>query len=452
MAINITTSMTLLGRIGKLLLLSDQHAAALPTAIDGLFDLFTGYTDRLITADALNSARVAPRVPAAYLPTYQALAQEYLLFVVRADAPASAVSVGAALTEFRRQMIAQSETVKRSTIGATVTALSPATGNGVVVTTTLRPDGLPAELAIPETAQIVITADSYSQLTTAGAEQAIFVSADSSQGGGPGDYLYYAWPSGSGVSTQFNVVAADAEATATTNLLTDGQLEDWTGAVPDNWVTDVGAANLSKATTNLYGGSAAALVTGGVAEVRITNALAAGLLAPLTSYACVIRTRIDTSPAAGTFTVELTDSSGTVLTDAEGASNTSSVDLTLEADGSYVTQKIVFRTGRSVPSGGGKLRLRTLSLSGGSTLRIDECVLTPMVYPYAGSIGIAVVGGSTAFATGDRWNLAVTNNRGGASNNATFQALFERLFGMTQFGLVLPSDASPTQADTLITS
>lgn len=451
MAIDTTGLFTTIGRIGKLLYLADPHAAALPAALSGLFDEYTGYSERLITPAAITAAATAPRVPASYLGPYQQLAANTLLWFVRQDAPASAGSIAAALVELRRQMIAGSVTVKRSTIGATPTAVSPV-GTGSVVTTTLRPDGLRAELAIAETAAVIVTSDTYTGTATSGLEQVSWVGADTSQGGGLGDYLYYAWPSGS-TTTAFNAIDSTTGPSASGNLLTNGDLETWTVTnVPDGWTVDVGSANFTQSTSQHYMGASSGNVAGGVAEVRISNTLAFGLLQPFTSYAVVVRSRISTVPAAGDLTIELTDSTGTVLTDYQSTNNSTTISLTSAPNNTWVTQTAVFRTGPSVPVLGGKLRIRALSLSSGSSLQIDSCVLTPMVYPYSGSIGVAVIGGATPWAIGDKTTVAVTNDRGGASYNATFQALFERLFGMSQYGIVLPSASSPSLADTLITS
>jgi hypothetical protein len=453
LAIDTTNLFTTIGRIGKLLYLADQHGAAIPAALDGLFDRFTGYADRLNTPNPLIAAATAPRSPYAYLSPYQQLARDVLLYYVRADNPAAAVSIPTALAEVRRQMTGV-DTVKQSAVAVTPTAYSGNTGNGVVVTTATRPDGLPCELAIAETGILQVVTDSYTQTATSGLEGVVYYGGDTSLGGGPGDYLTWNWPSGSGAAARFNAIDSTTGGIATGNLVTNGNLELWTALTyPDNFTVDVGAANLAKTTSNVYDGGAAAVVTGGVAEVRLNAVLVSGLLLPLTSYALVVRTRVDTVPAAGTLTIELTDSAGTVLADAQAANNTSSYSLTGAPNGSYVTQKIVFRTGKSVPPAGALVRFRTLSMSSGSTLRLDGIVLTPMIYPYAGGPGMAIVGGSTPWAVNDKYSIAVTNDRGGASYNATFQALFERLFGMSQYQLVLPSTSgTPTQLDSLITS
>jgi hypothetical protein len=70
---------------------------------------------------------------------------------------------------------------------------------------------------------------------------------------------------------------------------------------------------------------------------------------------------------------------------------------------------------------------------------------------YPGGPLIGVVAGSSKWALNDQYNLTIANNQAGASYGSTFQILFDRLFNMKQYRLVLPDDASPSIADTLIT-
>ena len=450
MAITLTGTgglFTRLGRIGKLIYTANASQAGYPAALDDLFDEFDG-DDRLLTPEALAAAVALPVTPVSGFGAFINLAVYVLLRMVQDDNPAAGGSISSAIGEVIRQMKASSDTVKRSTLGATATALTGNEGDGVIVVTTVRGDGLPQENMIAETARVACITDSYSFVADEGAEQfGFYGSVDLNQ-----TRLDYDWPRASGVAVGFTAVSPDRVASNGT-LMSNGGFEDFTVAnTPDEWTIVVGTAgtDIHQDTSNEYRGSSCLKLTGGSTNHQLKQSVT---LVPLVSYAFAIWVKRSTSAAAGQVRIELVDASGSVTTDEAGTSNTVSIDITSTDYDAWKAVTGVFRTPRAIPTTGLFMQIRTnTDISGGVNVFFDNFSLTPVAVPYAGGPGIAVFPGATPFAVGDGWSVALTNNAGGATYGATFQRLFDRLFGMREMGYVLPSDASPTLADSLITS
>lgn len=454
MAIPLTTNpgglFRQLGRVGKLALLVDQHQTALPAAFESLLVQYDGQTppgfrDVIATAVALAPQAVANQ--AAWLPALQQAAVGTLIRHVQKDKPAAAGSVQLALEELVRQMRASGDTVKRSAVAVAATPAAGNAGDGVAVATATRGDGLPAELLIAEVARLEVTADSFGGGATAGSETATYYGA----AGNPADVWAYDWPAGSGVATALTAVSPSSG-----SYLTGGDFEVFSPAdTPDDWAIEVGAAGVEvfEEGTTVYSGLKAVRVAGSATLTRLAQTLAADTLPPaLTPLGCVLWVRVSGVPAAGVLTIDLTDAAGAVTTDDQGAANSFTQSLPALAAATWTPVSGVFRTGRSLPVGL-KLRVRlSTALSAGTNLYLDRVTLFPLVTVYAGGPAVGVASGAAPFAAADAWTLTSTNDRGGAADNATFQALFERIFGLSSLGLLLPSANTPTVADTLITA
>lgn len=438
-----------------MLYLADVHGSALPAALEALFADFTG-TDRYLLPDAETVAPFVPATAGSYMPTFATLAQNKMLKLVSDDNQPQANTLPLAVAEFIRQMAAAGETVKRSTCGTTPTAISGMQGNGSIVLTTVRGDGVGQELCVPETARVVCATDSYTGTATAGSEAFTFYGQIANAGG----TFAYDWPGGSAAVFTFSAVDANTGPSATGNLLSNSDFETFTTAnVPDGWVIAVGTAgtNVLQDSATVYANTSSLKFVGdGSTQISVTQTFAtAGGVAPtsLTAYAVNLWVRVHTVPAAGVLTIDLYDTAaGAVVADAAGTNNTKTVSVPGLTNDTWTNVSAVFRLPKTVPAGL-QIRLRmSTALSSGSSLYLDHLAFAPVTVPYPGGPGVAVFGGSTAFAATDAWSVAVANDRGGASDNATFQALFDRLYDMRGLGLQLPSASSPTQADTLITS
>jgi len=208
-------------------ILNTARGTTLPAAVADALTIFKN-----LASPTVGQQQAIAGLPAA-VPAYQAsgaglatalqqYAQNFLIETVNADTPLSAKTLSAALTELIRQMVAGSQSVDASTVAMSVTAGSSNTGNGVLLTSIKRGDGLVNEYAIAETLTATVTSDSSAQ--SAG----ISVTGQSAAS----TLLGQDWPLGSGASTSIQSVDASA------NLLTNSDFEDETtlANAPDGWI------------------------------------------------------------------------------------------------------------------------------------------------------------------------------------------------------------------------
>lgn len=448
---------TRLGRIGRLIYLVNTHQGTLPAALESYYTEYDGLTpgtglrDVVATAIANRDAFIANQ--GAWLPIVRDEAIQTVLRTVAAANPHSAGSLKSALQQVIADMVASSDTVERCAVAATPTAITGTVGNGVLITSLVRGDGLPSELVFEETGSIKCTGDSYTDGASSGSELFAYYGAV----GDPTDTLNYNWPVGSGIATGFTVASPGNSTT-----LVNAGFETFTTAnIPDNWTIHTGTAgtNVFQETGTVYpdGTESALKLVSTVANVRLEQQFgsAAGTSTsptPLVPYGVNLWYRVTANPAGSTLSVSLVDGSGTVVNDTQGTANTISVSLPGVSTGTWLALSGVFRLPKSLPAVL-KFRITLADPTVGSlSCFVDRLTMAPMTQVYPSGPWVSVHGGSTPFADGDGWDLAVTNDRAGATYNATFQALFDRLFGMRDLGLVLPSSNSPTIADTLITA
>lgn len=450
---------TRLGKLGKLSLLANQHQAALPAAVDAVLDQFDGQPDRSWTADFLNQYDAILANPATFLPLVQNAAARVLLEMVKADVPAAGVDLPTAINELRRQMVATVDTVATCATSASTASAILSTANGRVMTTVLRGDGVARQNVLAEVGSLVCIGDSFAGGFVAGQEPFRYT-------GGPmvADRLAYDWPGGSGAVTDLNAVDATADPSATGQLLVNGGFEDAAVSnTPDNWSIESGSAGTQVFvdTAAPYSGLACLKFAGHATKAAVSQTFGSDtgtalIPASLTNYAYAFKIKVTGGPAAGVLTVELTDSTNANVADDAGTPNLATIDLTMAssswADPVAATGSFVFRLPRVVPTGL-KLRIRlSTALSVGSSVFLDHEAMTPMVDLYPGGPSAAVFAGAIPFAVRDGWTVTGANDRASASYLATWQALFDRWFGMREMGLQLPFAGLPTIADTLITA
>jgi hypothetical protein len=455
MAVDFDALFARLGRIGHLNYVANVHQAALPTTFDGLFDLFTSQPDRQWVLDLQNAYDSLLVTPIGGLDTGTVTAQRILFETIKADNPAAASSVPAAVAELIRQMVDNSESVSACSIAVGTSDIGTPVGDGVVVSTKLRGDGLIRQNIIQEDATLVCELDSYSGGATAGQEQFRFTGAEQVAG-----RLSYDWPGGSGASFPFLAIDAAATASDTGNLLTNSDFETYTVAnTPDNWVIESGIAGtqILESTAAPYSGLANLRFVGNATAAAISQTFGDATTGtgptplPEYNYALSFWAKVNTAPAAGNLRIELTNADNSAILDTSGGSNVFNLNLTTAAT-TWTNYTATFRFPRSVPAGA-KIRVRlSTALSVASSLDLDFGALGAMQTPYPGGPSVAVFAGSTPFARGDGWTVAATNNRNSASYLATWNAFIDRLFQLRENGLQLPYSGSPTQDDTLITS
>lgn len=461
MAINFTTGAeSAFSRIGRILHLAYSlrpYQAALPAQF---IDINNGYTTTLLPVGGQVSVQADSlvRVSSGVMSFASSAAWNVVVGMVLADVPSQGRSQQAAMNEFIRQMKLQSKTVQANTIALSQAALSGSVGSGVLVLSPKRGDGLVNENIIAEVGQLTCTADAYTGGATQGQET--FALSGSPNVAGVWDYD---WPTGSNAGAQANAVSAADDGNTAGNLLTNGDFQSWsTDPAPQlqNWVLGVGTwgTSIQRNSTNplLSTESYAVQFNAGAtlnALYQVFNDTAGTPVTPigLASYQVNFWLRkLSGTITGGVLTVELVDGSGTVTNDAQGTANSFTVTLSTLTT-SYVAYNATFRLNGTPPTAVW-LRFRiTTALAGAAFLLADACYAAAQT-AYTGGYGWNVFSGATPFVGGDGWQITSTNNQGGASYLGTFQTGFQRLFSMTQLGLLLPSSGSPNVANTLISA
>lgn len=454
--IDFNTLFTRLGHNGHLgyVLAGDQ--AALPAILTTLIADYTGTADSdLIGSTITNQSQII--TPVSQPPgSLAGLAAATLVRMVNTSVP-SITTQNAAMAELIRQMIANAQSVKACTVGCTNAALTTNVGNGVVVTSTKRGDGLVQENMFAEVLRLVCTADSYTGSATVGAEQFQLSGQPSTS-----PLWNYDYPTGSAAAASVNAVDASVNASATGNILTNSDFEDWSGATSidtlNNWTLSTGAwgTDIQQSATFFDGAKALEFLSGTGTNTAIYqqfNSTSGTSINPTPFYSYPVNFWMKSlvgSPGAGVLTIELVDGSGTVINDGAGTANSFTQSMSALTT-SWVAVNGTFRI-PEVPPSIMRIRLRMSTALTTHPVLVDRMAMAPFTASYPGGFGFSVFSGNTPFATGDGYNVTTTNNRGGASYLATFQALFDRFFNMRVNGFLLPSSGAPTQADTKITT
>lgn len=163
-----------------------------------------------------------------------------------------------------------------------------------------------------------------------------------------------------------------------------------------------------------------------------------------TCYAMNLWATVDVVPAAGVLEVALVDGiSGDIVADDQGADNSFTVNLT--AGTTWATAyNGSFHTPLTLPRAV-YLRIKlTTALSSGTSVFLDELCLTKATQLYSGGPYLAVFSGGLEFQLEDYVEIEVTNDR-----NGLIHSWLNRLLNLSSKDLLLPTEASPSQADSL---
>jgi len=427
---------TRIGRVGKLVYGWNGHQATVRTVAEALYDQYPNDYDLLGSMPAAEDQLT--RTNGGLLATATSVATQTLIRMVTDDVPTVPPTVYDCLVELINQMNDTSDTVARHTCTAPVTALTN-TGDGVLRTSVVRPDGLPCELVIAETSRIVAVTDYQSGTATEGQEAFTFTGEPNAAGVTDWD-----WPQGSAASVTFNAHDGSID-----SLLSNGGFDTWVSSSPTDWTI----ASATEQTGAYDGGSALRLTAGatGSALQVLNDATAGNTLTPLTAYCVNFWAKASGALGAGELKVELVNGSGTVINNEAGTANALTV-----AFGSITTSwtsfSVWFQTPR-VLTDDIDFRIRASVAFTGGSVDIDRVAMVAPA-PRASGFGYAVFSGATKFVVGDGWTVASTNDRASATYpSGTWQSLFEILFGMSQLGLLLPSTTgAETVLDSLITA
>lgn len=472
MALNITNLFTALGRVGKESYLIDTAEATFAAP----FATLSGYSYLNPTwyAGLAQSYDPGIRTASGGMSSWQQAAQTILTSMVAAQSPPDGQTVQSSLAYLISAMTAGAQSVATCTTGASNVADSDNVGTGVCVVTTYRPDGLTQQNVIAEEARVTVTADSYTGGATAGQEPWQWQGSPNQSSLGTGAFVGlwdWDWPQGSGSVTAGQSISATQDATSNGNLLTNGDFETWTGSAPavlDDWFLQTGTWGTSIARD-------ASVFLGGLYSVKfntagsVLNALTqqfsssitdgtdatagtTAVIPPLSVLVLNYWVKAAGVVSGGVLTLQLVDSTNTVINDTQGNANTATLTLSTLTT-SWVAHQVVFRTPAVLPT---IVRLRikvTTALAGAAFYMDDVCLCVPTLTYTAGPYVSVFSNPATPFEAtpiNDGFTVTVTNNRAGASYGATFQTLFARLF--QQPATLIPYGGSPTQLDTLITS
>lgn len=200
----------------------------------------------------------------------QVAAQQVIIETVEADTALDRKDITTALVELIRQMVAGAESVDASTGAASASAVT-GNGNGVMVVSAKRADGLNAENILAETIRLECTADGTPATATFTAHGDSRIQ----------DSLSSDWPGGSGITRSIQAIdAADS-------LLTNGDFEDEDDRsnAPDGWIVETGTIGTTIKITDVE-----------VQEIAITGPPTAGTyVINVTNAASVVQT---TTPLA----------------------------------------------------------------------------------------------------------------------------------------------------------
>ena len=457
-----------LGRVLHVAYLLDVYQAAVPASFTALIAQYNSTLQNVIGPTAAAYPGLVPLSSQVMNFTTGGegsvnLGWDTILATVYGDQPNQSWTRRSAMAEVVRQMGLQSKTVTANVISCTPTAISGSVGTGVIVVSTLRNDGLVQENTIAETLRVTCTIDSYTGGATQGQEQFSLVGAPAATGSnnsipvGTWDYNY---PLGSAAAVQTNAISAFTDASSVGNLLTNGSLALWSSdpaPTLTNWVLQVGTwgTDAQQDDTDPYQGDFDLQINAGSANTQLYQEFASSTgtsaePSALTAYAVNFWIKRTGVVSAGVLTVELIDDAGTVVKDDQNVDNSYTITLSGVAT-SYAASNAVFRLPQNPPDTM-RLQFRISTDLAGASIRIASISFAPMVSMYTGGPTFCIFSGAVPFVGGDGWSIANTNNQGGASNLATFQTGFQRLFDMRSLGLMLPSAVSGSIANTLITS
>ena len=225
---------TRMGRFGRMANDVRVYQLDVGTIIESLMEQFESENWREYVADVPQADLTSRKAVSQIMTQLAADAQAALIAQVAADRPSAGGTLGSALSELIRQMGIGSATVQACSVAASTSVRTNA-GNGVIVVSTKRGDGLVQEQLYPEVAPVLCTNDAQTGTATAGQEQFSYVGAVAEP-----DVWAWDYPIGSGVTTTLNAI--DATTNATSNVLTNSDFELFTSNLPNQWTRVAGTA------------------------------------------------------------------------------------------------------------------------------------------------------------------------------------------------------------------
>jgi len=428
------------GFIGQVI--ADHTAYKNVTLQNDINTLLTGFINGTIDENIIDG--IGPQLTAeqqndAFLQFLQIIAQNIANTMVTQDNPQlSYTNVILSINQILQQIQQRGLTVRPCSVTTSTSPGPNNAGNGVVVATPYRSDGLIQQNAYQEHLTVACTTDSVSGAIL-GAEQ--FTSTGVQQ---EPDLLAYDFPQGSG--STINLTAIPPTNDTNGNVLTNSDFENWISNVPNNWAITVGLAGTQiKKGTQSYSGSFSLQFAGDgatLAAIEQTFNSSAGTLGVLnfqSLYAFNCWIKMDVTPSNGQLEVALVDQNDVIVKDQQGNNNVYTVNLNTIGP-SWTPFSGAFRTPYVLPTNL-KIRIRqSIAIDNNKNLYVDHLALGQMVQQYAVGPSLAVFSGSSAFYVPDYFTVNVQNGRGTSGTLSTWQTLLYRLYQRDD--LIFPYAAS----------
>lgn len=409
----------------------------------GLFAKVGAFYKAIVNAEATTGLTDEDR--AVIISNIRVAAQKYLIAAVQADTPIKP-TLEAALVEVVKQAIDQSESVDRPSVStsASLTALTALSyrGTGAALAWPYDRFGQYMYGARPHTlrldcVQAPLVGYNYTAQWAVSSTPLLPATAST-------------WFSGLGYNGRIGMATGQVDGAAhipNQNILTNGSFERFDGTtanVPDNWTlsTFVAGTHVDDVSTPYAGSKALKIIGDGATNGKIRQLLndATGApvnLQPRTGYVLSIMYRGAVGAlTAGAVRLSIEDAAGNELYTSGSAVNLTGASTTWAELGTF------FYTGDTISATNYVVLESTTAFTNTEVAYFDDCLLVPtVVVPGFGRIMWAE--GSVAAQDGDFATFATTNDATGLQLVA-----WERLFDMSRFDLVMPTNGAGSETIT----
>jgi hypothetical protein len=442
MAVTLTGTGGLFTRLGKefteLNRVVSSYGTSLNNGTEAIYDQYPNTLEDAQVIDGLLTARESYRgVHNSYTTVIKTAAVNTVVEQVHRDTPLPQKTLAAALTELKTQMADGGDSINRPTTSASVAAWGSNIGNGVVNASLTNEYGDPLDMVFAEDVKFTVSGD----VSTGGTQYAEVATVTGEPLRSP---TAWNWPGGSGASG--TVTFTDAQ---TTGLLTDGGFESWSSATPTYWTIVTGAATVDKSSVETVGrGTYSLKITSDGSTLTSVRQQLSTAVAPNRVYCLNLWAKMSVADASAAVRFRLTNSAGTVLANDAGTDLTYSRDTNGQIGTSFTNISTFFQTPRSLPASGGVwLEIAfTTAPSNGRILYVDHLGFVRATQLYAGGPFVAAFSKNTANAVRDYYTMTVANNL----THTSFARCLDRWLGLRDLGVYLPSAASETISDSLI--
>lgn len=422
MAINYTRLFTTLGKVvGGLNEVNTYRGTTLGTRANTLAARFDAALQDV--AEGLYPARDDGRAAMDGWVSYlQQLATDTIVAEVVADRPLVARELAACLVELRRQMVIDAQSLEDSDAAVVVTP-TLVNGDALLIGTTLQTDGLPAQLALPDTYNVSVPLGAYEGDT----QYSEVIAIQGTTAANP--VTNWDWPAGSGIDTTTAILDPHS------NLgLTNGRLSSLTGWTQSggSWTTGAATAAPRPGYTSNVAKFAPSGASGFVSQpVTILGQ---------TVYAWTFKVYKHTSGTQNwSVGVRLKDGAGTTIGSLTQTFTAASLSTgwNIKA-GFFVTPKSW--------SGQASFEVNYSSIVASSNLELAHAGLVAPVSLYPGGPTLVAFSHSQPMSKSDKWVAAVTIGGTGALHRG-----IDRLVDIkSTIPIGLPTSVTHTQADALV--